>query len=146
MARFIEKVKEFATGKNAEEREYESKINKEIRAEAMRAELEERRVQNVRLAKERIKIQADAKLRSFRQKAIQQPQQGFGMFNGYGSPFGQPRQLGTRTVRQVRVPMRKGKRKSKVRYVYNKPVNPVANRFDVVGGFGTNRKSGYRVI
>lgn len=137
MAKFIEKVKEFATGKNKEERDYEREYEKEIRKESMKAELEERKIQNVRLAREKIRAKADARIKSFRQ-----PKPAYGGFTmNYGSPFGQPRQL---PVRRVAVPVRRKVKKSKVRYITVR--QPAPARFDMLGGsFGGSRK-GFRVI
>ena len=126
MARFIERVKEFASGKTAQEREMYAKAEAEIRRESMKAELEERKIQNIRLARERIRAKADARVKSFRQPQASS----FGGGFNYGSMFGQT-SMPRPTVRRVRIPTRRVK-KSKARYRYVSTAPVQQQRFRVI--------------
>ena len=118
-----------------EESELISARNKEIKRKALESALNEKEIQEIRLAQERQRIKADRKLKQMKQG-------GSGFFSGYnqnyGSPFGQPRQLGTRTIVKY-----KGKGKKRRKIVTKKPIHSSysfgglafgnSNRVDVLG-------------
>lgn len=117
-----------------EENELINRRNKEIKRKALESALNEKEVQQIKLAQEGQRIKADRKLKQMKQGS------GFwGGFNqNYGSPFGQPKQLGTKTIVKY-----KGKGKKRKKIVTKKPINSSysfenltmgnPNRFDVLG-------------
>ena len=90
---FKEKLMKIATGKTSIERKQEQAAMTEIRKEAMAEGLRERRKHIVKLAAEREKIKYEREI-----KKLREPKQSFFGKANYGSPFGQPRSLGTRTA------------------------------------------------
>ena len=90
---FKEKIAQLATGKTAIERKQEKAAMQIIRQEARAASLQERRKHIVKLAAEREKIKYEREI-----KKLREPKQSFFGKANYGSPFGEPRSLGTRTA------------------------------------------------
>jgi hypothetical protein len=132
MAKFIEKATEFVTGKSKEERMADRASDKIAQQKINAIVRKEREEQNIRLARERIKAQADAKIKALRQP---RPQSSFGGFGNYGSPFGEPKMLGVRTVyRKAPVRRRTKVRRKAARTVYRKAPVAQPRRFDVIGG------------
>jgi hypothetical protein len=123
---FVEKVKQFFTGKTSTERAQESAALTEIRKKAFAAGLQEKQNQAIRLAKEREKVIYERKV-----KALRTPKPSFfaGIESGmsYGSPFGQPRFASS--------PIKRRKQPA-IKYVYRnvQPHKPIApKKFDVLG-------------
>jgi len=118
-----------------EENELISNRNKEIKRKALESALNEKEVQEIKLAQEGQRLKASKKLGKMKQGNS-------GFFSGYnqnyGSPFGQPRQLGTRTIVKY-----KGKGKKRRKIVTKKPIHSSysfgglafgkPNRVDVLG-------------
>ena len=93
-----EKIAQLATGKTAIERKQEKAAMQIIRQEARAASLQERRKHIVKLAAEREKIKYEREI-----KRLKEPRQSFFGGMNYGSPFGQPRSLGTRSAGKKKV-------------------------------------------
>ena len=88
---FREKLAQFVTGKTTLERKQEKAAMQVIRSEARSTALQERRKHIVKLAAEREKIKYEREI-----KKLREPKQSFFGRVDYGSPFGQPRRLGTK--------------------------------------------------
>ena len=144
--RFLEKVKQFATGKTELERKQEAAAMKDIRAEARAAALRERRTQAVRLATEREKAKYEQEI-----KKLRQPKKTWSSNMSYGSQFGQPRfQKQTQSKPQKRtIYVKKGKHyikktiKSKVPQI-QKPKQ--AQEFLDIIGFKGLKQKGFDVM
>jgi len=65
---FIEKTTQFITGKSKSEREADRLATSIARRQIQKAELEERSVQGVRLAREKVKLATEAKLRRMKEQ------------------------------------------------------------------------------
>jgi len=88
---FREKIAQLATGKTLLERKQEKAAMQVIRQEARAAALQEKRKQVVKLAAEKEKVKYEREI-----KRLREPKQSFFGRANYGSPFGQPRSLGTK--------------------------------------------------
>jgi hypothetical protein len=120
-----------------EESDFIRSRNKEIKKKSLDAALNEKEVQQIRLAQESQKIKADRKL-----NRIKHGGSGFftGYSNNYGNAFGQPKQIGNKTI--VKYVKYKGKGKKRRKIVTHQPVHSsysfgglVNNnsKFDVLG-------------
>ena len=146
---FIERAKQFATGKTTMERKQESAAMAEIRRKALAAQLREREKQAIKFAQEREVLEY-----SKRRRQLTQPKK-FGFtavapeYTKYGSPFGQPRSLQSqRRVIKVITKGKKGKRK--VRYV-QAPQQQPQGYTDILGlgslgGKGSGENKRYDVL
>ena len=65
----LETIKRFATGKTATQRARESAVEKIIREKSQIATLKEREIQNVRLAREKVRINAERKITAMKEKS-----------------------------------------------------------------------------
>jgi hypothetical protein len=83
---FIDKVKDFATGKSATERMQEAAANKLIRKDVMAAQLQTRREEAIKFAKEKEKFRYEQQT-----KKLRQPSNFNSGFGNLGTPFGSPR-------------------------------------------------------
>ena len=130
---FKEKLMRIATGKTPLERKQEQAAMSEIRKEARAEGLRERRKHIVKLAVEKEKVKYEREI-----KRLREPKQSFFGKANYGSPFGEPRSLGTRTVT-----IGKGKKKRKIQQTYT----PKVKRYsDLIGFDFPNQQKKFKII
>ena len=144
-----EKIMRIATGRTTLERKQEQAAMTEIRKEALAEGLRERRKHIIKLAAEKEKIKYEREI-----KRLKEPRQSFFGGMNYGSPFGQPRQLPTRTISKPKtrtIYVKKGKHyvKKQVRSKQRVSIQPTPQpqRYDILGNLGgRNNRERYRVI
>lgn len=134
---FGEKLKQFVTGKTAEERKAETSRMMDIRKKVFEEQLKEREAQAIRYAKEKEKAIYEKKI-----KQLRQPSGGFFKtyapeYKTYGSPFGQPR-----FQKKVIKIIKKGKGKKARRKVFIEP----QRRTDILGNMGGIKNGKYDVL
>lgn len=129
--RFIEGVKTFVSGKTSSERMQEDEYNKKIRMEVMKAEQEEKRLQNIRLARESVRIKADAKLKAVRSQYSNKPSNNTFGFNAMmANQFKKYETPNSINVKRI-IKTKKGKQRRAYSNNIQQQIKP--SRYDILG-------------